>query len=134
VTVRLLYLMFVCLTGWLVRSFGWVALLARGDTSKDAEILVLRHEVAVLLCQVARSRTGLTGPFGLGFGAYLAVDQALMTQMLPAVTDRAKDLGIINIAIAGPLVTLGGYPTLYAATAVVGVLGSVLVWRIKTVA
>ncbi len=82
--------------------------------------------------------------FGLGFGAYLAVDQALITQVLPAATDRAKDLGIINIAIvgpsaigaaiAGPLVALGGYPTLYAATAVVGVLGAVLVWGIKSVA
>src|SRR5271165_7242549 len=65
--------------------------------------------------------------FGAGFGAYLAVDQALITQVLPAAADRAKDLGIINIAIVGPaalgaalaglLVTLGGgadgngYPT-----------------------
>jgi len=27
----------------MVRSFGWLALLARSDTSKDVEILVLRH-------------------------------------------------------------------------------------------
>ena len=40
--------------------------------------------------------------FGAGFGAYLAVDQALITQVLPAAADRAKDLGIINIAIVGP--------------------------------
>ena len=63
--------------------------------------------------------------FGVGFGAYLAVDQALITQVLPAAADRAKDLGIINIAIvcpaaigaliAAPLVSLGGYPTLFAA-------------------
>ena len=41
VTVRMLYLMFVRLT-------GWAALLARSAASKDAELLVLRHEVAVL--------------------------------------------------------------------------------------
>jgi MFS family permease len=81
--------------------------------------------------------------FGVGFGAYLAVDQALITQVLPAARDRAKDLGVINIAIvcpsaigaviAAPLVSLGGYPTLYAGTAVVAIAGSVLVWRIKSV-
>jgi MFS family permease len=81
--------------------------------------------------------------FGAGFGAYLAVDQALITQVLPAAAHRAKDLGIINIAIVAPgavgaalasaLVSLGGYPTLFGGTAVVAILGSVLVWRIKSV-
>jgi putative transposase len=32
----------------LARLLSWLALLARSDTSKDAEILVLRHEIAVL--------------------------------------------------------------------------------------
>ena len=32
----------------LVRLLSWLALLARSDTAKDAEILTLRHEVAVL--------------------------------------------------------------------------------------
>lgn len=81
--------------------------------------------------------------FGVGFGAYLAVDQALITQVLPAASDRAKDLGIINIAIvgpaaigagiAGPLVSFGGYPTLFGGTAVVAALASIFVWKIKSV-
>ncbi|MGD0243206.1 MAG: MFS transporter [Streptosporangiaceae bacterium] len=81
--------------------------------------------------------------FGLGYGAYIAVDQALITQVLPAARDRAKDLGIINIAIvcpgaigpliAAPLVSLAGYPALFGATAVVAVAASVGVWKIKSV-
>jgi hypothetical protein len=31
-----------------LRVFGWLALLARSDRAKDAEILFLRHQVAVL--------------------------------------------------------------------------------------
>src|SRR5882724_4345437 len=38
----------------MIQVFGWLVLLARSDAAKDAEILVLRHEVAVLRLQVAR--------------------------------------------------------------------------------
>ena len=42
----------------MVRLFGWLTLLARSGASKDVEILVLRHEVAVLSRQVARPKPG----------------------------------------------------------------------------
>jgi MFS family permease len=82
---------------------------------------------------------------GVGFGAYTAVDFAMITQVLPAAADRAKDLGVINIANALPQVlapvlaaaVLGlglGYPGVYLLAAAVSVLGSVLVRRIRSVA
>jgi MFS family permease len=81
--------------------------------------------------------------YGMGYGAYIAVDQALITQVLPQARDRAKDLGIINIAIvcpgaigaliAAPVVSLAGYPALFGATAVVAIAASLGVWRIKSV-
>ena len=81
---------------------------------------------------------------GIGYGWYLAVDQALITQVLPTAGDRAKDLGVINIAnsmpqvlapvLAAPLVTvLGGYTSLFLATAVITLLGAVAVVPIKSV-
>jgi len=39
-----------------LRMFGWLALLARSDRAKDAEILILRHQVAVLQRQVKKPR------------------------------------------------------------------------------
>jgi MFS family permease len=81
---------------------------------------------------------------GAGYGVYSAVDAALITQVLPRATDRAKDLGVINIANSAPqvlgpalsapiVVYLGGYPVLYTVTAVVTVLGSIFVLRIRSV-
>ncbi|WP_405473624.1 MFS transporter [Paenarthrobacter ilicis] len=114
--------------------------------------LVIASSVVIALASLilAFSPTwvgGLLGAvvLGIGFGAYLAVDFALITQVLPTAIDRGRDLGVINIAnslpqVVAPLIALpfvslwGGYVSLYIAAAVIGLLGAVFVVKIKSVA
>jgi MFS family permease len=84
------------------------------------------------------------GIAGLGIGIYLAVDQALMTQVLPDnSTSAGKDLGVLNIAQAGgqviaPLVAslvigIAGYPGLYVFAGIMALLAAVAILPIKSV-
>ena len=81
---------------------------------------------------------------GAGYGTFLAVDQALATQVLPDPHTRGKDLGIMNIALVvpqaiapllgAPLVAwLGGFGALFVLAAVVSLLGAAAVWRVRSV-
>lgn len=82
---------------------------------------------------------------GLGFGAYVAVDLALVVDILPDGDNAARDLGVFNYAAALPFsfapamapailaVGSGSYGVLYAVAGVCALLGAACVLPIKGV-
>jgi MFS family permease len=84
------------------------------------------------------------GLLGVGYGAFLSVDQALATQVLPNALTRGKDLGIMNIATTvpqalGPLLgawlvaAVAGFTGLFLIAAIASVLGALAVLPVKSV-
>ncbi|MCE7005042.1 MFS transporter [Kibdelosporangium philippinense] len=85
----------------------------------------------------------ISGPLlGAGFGIYWAVAIALLTHLLPAAADRAKDLGVVNIAnslpqvfapLIAPAILAGlGYAGLFGASALATLVAGFLLTRITT--
>ena len=82
---------------------------------------------------------------GLGFGMYLAVDLALVADVLPDQDKVAKDLGVLNIAGALPFsiapasaplilaIASGSYGALYAVAGICAIIGAVAVLRVRGV-
>lgn len=80
---------------------------------------------------------------GIGFGTYMAVDVALVVDILPSEQDAAKDLGVINIANNVPqmlapivnvfLIGIGGYALLFPWAIALVILSAFLVYRIRGV-
>ena len=74
---------------------------------------------------------------GLGFGAFLAVDIALVARFLPNKEDAAKDFGIMNVAgnipgslvpvVATPLIAAGGFTLFYGILGVAALLSAAAV-------
>jgi len=107
---------------------------------------VLQGIAAVLLViWPSFSTTLIAAAFlGAGYGAFLSVDQALVTQVLPDAETRAKDLGIMNIGVnvpqaLAPVVAaliidqLGGYRVLFAFAGIFTFFGATMVYRIRSV-
>ena len=82
---------------------------------------------------------------GLGFGVYVAVDLALVVDVLPGKDNAAKDLGVFNIAgalpfsiapaIAPVILALGGgsYGVLYTVAGLCAIIGAFAVLPVKRV-
>ena len=106
------------------------------------------YGVAMFVVAVATSFNGfLVGMAigGLGFGMYMAVDLALVADVLPDKDHVAKDLGVLNIAgalpfavapaIAPAILAAGGgsYGALYAVAGVFAITGAGAILGVKGV-
>ncbi|WP_420081788.1 MFS transporter [Streptomyces sp. JL4002] len=81
---------------------------------------------------------------GLAFGCFMAVDTALVTLVLPRAEDAARDMGVLNVANAGPQVvapfvasavvtTFGGYTPLFLVGGALSLIGALAILPIRSV-
>ncbi|MFB6622800.1 MFS transporter [Streptomyces sp. NPDC056374] len=127
------------LGGWLSDRFDRRKLFVGASAALAAAALLIPAVSTSWTAMLAFSAVN-----GLGFGCYMAVDTALVTMVLPKAEDAARDMGVLNIANAGPqivapfvaslIVSLsGGYTALFLVAAVLSVLGALAVRPIRSV-
>ena len=142
--------------GTLVQSVVVVAASLIGGKLSDRtgrrKIFVLTasvvYGVAMFVIAIASNFNGfLVGMAigGLGFGIYVAVDLALVVDVLPDKDSAAKDLGVFNIAgalpfsiapgIAPAILAIGGgsYGVLYGVAGVCAIVGAFAILPVKRV-
>src|ERR1700749_2054019 len=142
--------------GTLVQSVVVVAASVIGGKLSDrtgrGKIFVLTRSIvygaAMFVIAIASSFNGfLVGMAigGLGFGIYVAVDLALVVDVLPDKDNAAKDLGVFNMAGALPfsiaaglapaILAVGGgsYGVLYGVAGVCAIVGAVTILPVRRV-
>ena len=142
--------------GTLVQSVVVVAASLIGGKLSDRtgrrKIFVLTasvvYGVAMFVIAIASNFNGfLVGMAigGLGFGIYVAVDLALVVDVLPDKNNAAKDLGVFNMAGALPFsiapgiapailaIGSGSYGVLYGVAGVCAIAGAVAILPVKRV-
>lgn len=127
------------LGGWLSDRFDRRKLFVGASAALAAVALVIPAISTSWTAMLAFSVVN-----GLGFGCYMAVDTALVTMVLPKAEDAARDMGVLNVANAGPQIVApfvaslivsmsGGYTALFLVAAVLSVLGALAVRPIRSV-
>jgi MFS family permease len=143
IVLVLIYMVFVILAALVLGRLSDVlgrrkAFVFLSSTLQALAALILAF---VPLFSVAMVAAGL---LGLGYGCFLAVDQALATQVLPDPAARGKDLGIMNIATAVPqaiapllgalmVAAIGGFQGLFVMAGAFAFAGALAVSRVKSV-
>ncbi|MFI7226080.1 MFS transporter [Nonomuraea angiospora] len=135
----LLSLAFALLGGWISDKTGRLRLFV-GLSS----LMFVPAGLVYLLVPTLTGAWVATAVTGAAFGVYMAVDQALITRVLPGVGNAGRDLGIMNIANAGPQIiapsvagavvgATGDYRLVFVLLIVCTALGALSVRFIKSV-
>ncbi|MBA8816295.1 MFS family permease [Microbacterium halimionae] len=133
--VLILTLIYVVIAGVVAVVGGMIAdrLRARRAVAAVAAVILAVGALVFVFAGSAPAIVAAVAAFGAGYGLYLSIDIAIVTDALPDPHTRATFLGVANIAstapqvlapvVAAPIVlSAGGYPALYAATAVIALL------------
>lgn len=128
--------------------FGWIS-----DRTKRRKVIIWAScfisAIGLLVCMFAHEQ----GQFlvgmaivGAGQGAYISVDVAMMTEVLPSATEAGKDLGIVSLSyqlpqVLGPIagaaiVGIGAgqnYTALFGYAMVLSILGGLAVLPVRAV-
>jgi MFS family permease len=146
---QLLSLTLVYLVFFIIAALGFGRLSDRIGQRKVFVYMAsyLQAFAALLLALVPALSIAViaAGVLGLGYGCFMAVDQALATQVLPDSRTRGKDLGIMNIATAVPQAIApllgafivasfaGSYTALFVCSAIAATLGGLAIIPIRSV-
>ncbi|MEO6700114.1 MAG: MFS transporter [Jatrophihabitantaceae bacterium] len=143
IVLTLIYLVFT-----LVATYGGGILSDRSGRRRIFVALAsIAQASAALLLTAAPSYPNAmiaAALLGAGYGAYMSVDQAVVTEVLPDARDRAKDLSIMNVGSVGPqafgplaaslvIGALGGYRVLFAIAGLTSLAGAAMVYRIRSI-
>ncbi|WP_433510258.1 MFS transporter [Nonomuraea sp. CA-143628] len=135
----LLSLAFAVLGGWISDKAGRLRLFVGLST-----LMFVPAGLIYLFVPTLAGAWVATAITGAAFGMYMAVDQALITRVLPNVDNAGRDLGVMNIANAGPQIiapslagavvgATGDYRLVFVMLIVCTVLGALSVRFIKGV-
>jgi len=142
-TLTLVYLVF-----FIIAALGFGKLSdVIGKRKPFVYVVAYLQGIAALLIAFVPDLTIVTisaGLLGLGYGCFMAVDQALATQVLPNSHTRGKDLGIMNIATTVPqavapllgafiVASLHGFGGLFVVSAAAAALGGLAILPVKGV-
>ncbi|MHC9043230.1 MFS transporter [Microbacterium saperdae] len=92
-------LVFALVGGLLVDKFGKVRIFVA-----IASLIFVPAALLLIFSATYPAYLVASGIIGAAFGTYLAVDQVLITRVIPSTANAARDLGVLNVANSAPQV------------------------------